>query len=165
LTPKLLQFLHRKRCCNDRMKRWATMQRLLVAVNGSRHALDAVRHAAHLCLDLCASDLVLLNVQEPLEYGRSAAFYARSSLREIEQRNGEAALERARGILDDAGVDYVAEIKVGPVATTIAQAAVDHHCDSIVMGTAGRPRIVSLIKGSLANELVRTSCVPITLVR
>jgi len=141
------------------------MQKLLVAVNGSKHSLDAVRHAARLCLDHCASDLVLLNVQEPLEHGRSSAFYSRSSLHEMEQRNGEAVLERARRILDDAGVDYVAAIKVGPIATTIAEAAVGNHCDTIVMGTAGRTRIALLLTENLANELERVSSVPITLVR
>jgi hypothetical protein len=42
------------------------MLKLLVPVNGSKHALDAVRHAAFLYRDRCASNIVLLNVQEPI---------------------------------------------------------------------------------------------------
>jgi nucleotide-binding universal stress UspA family protein len=141
------------------------MLRLLVAVDGSRHALDAVRHAARLCVDRCASDVLLLNVQESLEHGRAAAYHSCAALHDIEQKQGEAALEGARSILDQAGVDYQARIEVGPVARTIAQAAAEHRSDAIVMGTAARPRIVSLVAGGLANKVARTTSVPITLVR
>jgi nucleotide-binding universal stress UspA family protein len=115
------------------------MLRLLVAVNGSKHALDAVRHAVDLCKDRCASDVMLLNVQEHLEHGRAAAYHSCSALHDIEQKNGEAALQGARRIFDQAGIDYEAQIKIGPVARTIAQAAADHRCDAIVMGSAARP--------------------------
>jgi len=79
------------------------MLKLLVPVNGSRHALDAVRHAAFLCQDRCASDIVLLNVQAPLEGGRASAYHSLEALRQLEEQDGEAALRQARAILDDAG--------------------------------------------------------------
>ncbi|QRQ85918.1 universal stress protein [Cupriavidus oxalaticus] len=141
------------------------MLRLLVPVNGSEHALDAVRYAAHLFLDRCVSDIVLLNVQGPIEHGRAIAFHSVSALREIGRKQAEAALRKARGILDDAGAHYVTQIEVGPVARTIAQCAAANQCDAIVMGTAGRSLIGTLVAGRLSNRLIRMSAVPVTLVK
>ncbi|MDC6177466.1 universal stress protein [Ralstonia solanacearum] len=141
------------------------MLKLLVPVNGSRHALDAVRHAAFLYRDRCASGIVLLNVQEPIEGGRASAYHRLETLRQLEEQSGEDALRLARRILDDAGAHYVAQIKVGPVAETIAQTAAANACDMIVMGTAGRTRLGSLMAGGLSNRLIRMSRVPVTLVK
>jgi len=40
-----------------------------------------VRHAAFRCQDRCASHIVLLNVQTPLERGRASAYYSLEVLR------------------------------------------------------------------------------------
>uniref|UniRef100_B2UDB6 UspA domain-containing protein n=1 Tax=Ralstonia pickettii (strain 12J) TaxID=402626 RepID=B2UDB6_RALPJ len=141
------------------------MLKLLVPVNGSRHALDAVRHAAFLCQDRCASDIVLLNVQAPLEGGRASAYHSLEALRQLEEQDGEAALRQARAILDDAGARYVAQIRVGRVAETIAQSAAANQCDMIVMGSAARTPLGSLIRARLSNRLMRLSRIPVMLVR
>jgi nucleotide-binding universal stress UspA family protein len=60
---------------------------------------------------------------------------------------------------------YVAEVKVGPVAQTIAQAAAANECDMIVMGTAARTALGSLMSSRLSNHLIRISRVPVTLVK
>ncbi|CAJ0729307.1 universal stress protein [Ralstonia mannitolilytica] len=141
------------------------MLKLLVPVNGSRHALDAVRHAAFLCQDRCASDIVLLNVQAPPEGGRASAYHSLEALRQLEEQDGEAALRQARAILDDAGARYVAQIRVGRVAETIAQSAAANQCDMIVMGSAARTPLGSLIRARLSNRLMRLSRIPVMLVR
>lgn len=141
------------------------MLRVLVPVNGSAHALDAVRHAAFMFRDRCVSEVVLLNVQPPLEFGRASAFHSLAALRKLEETSGEAALRDARSILDDAGARYVAQIRVGDVAQTIAQAAAANDCDAIVMGTAGRTAVGALLAGRLTNKLIRMSRIPVTLVK
>ncbi|AOY95610.1 universal stress protein [Cupriavidus sp. USMAA2-4] len=141
------------------------MLKVLVPVNGSKHALDAVRHAAFMYRDKCVSDIVLLNVQEPLEAGRAAAFHRLDALRRLEARDGEAALQEARRILEDAGTPYVAQVKVGDIARTIADTAAANDCDAIVMGTAARSPMGALFAGHLSNRLLRLSRVPVTLVR
>lgn len=141
------------------------MLKLLVPVNGSRHALDAVRHAVFLCQDRCASGIVLLNVQSPLEGGRASAYHSIDTLRQLEEQSGEAALHQARAILDDAGAPYVAQIRIGRVAETIVQTAAANQCDMIVMGTAARSPLGSLMAARLSNRLVRLSHIPVTLVR
>ena len=141
------------------------MLKLLVPVDGSKHSLGAVLHAAHMSLDHCVSGIVLLNVQEPLEHGRAAAFHSLSALRDIEHKHGEAALQNARRILDDADANYVAQIEVGPVAKTIAQTAAAEHCDTIVMGTAAHSLAGAWVAGRLARQVARITSVPVTFVK
>ncbi|CAJ0865691.1 hypothetical protein R20233_01253 [Ralstonia sp. LMG 32965] len=149
----------------DQRDQGYAMLKLLVPVNGSRHALDAVRHAAFLCQDRCASDIVLLNVQTPIEGGRASAYHSLQTLRELEEQSGEEALRRARAILDDAGAHYVAQVRIGRVAETIAQTAAANQCDMIVMGSAARSPLGSLMAARLSNRLMRLSRIPVTLVR
>jgi len=141
------------------------MLRVLVPVNGSKHALDAVRHAAFMYRDKCVSEVLLLNVQTPLESGRAAAFHSVQELRRMEAMDGEAALRAARSILDDAGARYVAQVKAGDIAQTIADTAAANDCDAIVMGTAARSPMGTLLAGRMSNRVIRLSRVPVTLVK
>lgn len=140
------------------------MRKVLVPVDDSDHALHAVRHAAFLFKDHCVSQVVLLNVQPPLEHGRACAYRSLDALRRIERENGEAALRPACRILDEAGASYVAQVAVGEVVPTITQAAAANDCNSIVMGTAGRTFVGAFMAGGLASKLARKSHVPVTVV-
>ncbi|WP_250903369.1 universal stress protein [Ralstonia sp. 11b] len=63
------------------------------------------------------------------------------------------------------GARYVAQIRVGRVAETIAQSAAANQCDMIVMGSAARTPLGSLIRARLSNRLMRLSRIPVMLVR
>ncbi len=56
------------------------MLKLLVPVSRSARSLQAVRHAAFLYTERCASEVVLVNVQPPLESTRLEAFYSLSTI-------------------------------------------------------------------------------------
>jgi nucleotide-binding universal stress UspA family protein len=143
------------------------MIKLLVPVGHSTRSLQAVRHAAFLYNERCASQIILVNVQAPLEATRLEAFHPLSRLRELENRDARAALERAKRILDDAGVPYSVELRVGPLATTIVHCAEQNDCDEIVVAA---PRadlfhaIARLVHPSVLQRLVRVSRVPVTAV-
>ena len=82
------------------------MIKILVPVDGTECALNALRHAAFLAREGGRSEVVLLNVQAPLERGRASAFHSLAALREQERRDGESALATACELLDEAGVRY-----------------------------------------------------------
>ena len=87
------------------------MVKLLVLADGSDSALSAVRHAAFLFREGSVSEVILLDVQAPVELGRATAFHSLSELRAIDERaEGTRALSQACEILDDSGVNYVPEI-------------------------------------------------------
>ena len=142
-----------------------TMIKILVPVNGSACALAAVRHAAFLYRESGVAEVVLLNVQPPLEHTRASAYHSLAELRERESREGECALEQASNILDDSGVRYTAMIGVGSPARVIAGAAESMHCDGIVIGMNLWSLIKACFGGGLASSVMRKSSVPVTVLK
>ncbi|HEV3423664.1 MAG TPA: universal stress protein [Paraburkholderia sp.] len=143
------------------------MLKLLVPVSHSARSLQAVRHAAFLYNERCASEVVLVNVQPPLEATRLEAFHPLSRLRSLEDAYAQAALGRAKRILEDAGVKYSVEVRVGPLVPTIASCAEQNDCDEIVVAAPRRDlfhALVRLVHRSVLDRLVSVSRVPVTAV-
>ncbi|WP_175699304.1 universal stress protein [Burkholderia ambifaria] len=144
------------------------MLKLLVPVGHSSRSLQAVRHATFLYHEHCASEIVLINVQPPLEATRLEAFHPLSRLRSIEDKFACEDLAMAERVLREAGVRYSVVKKVGPVADTIAAVAAEMGCDEIVVVA---PRLdpvhtmLSMFRRSVMSRLVRISNVPVTAVR
>ncbi|UEP23004.1 universal stress protein [Burkholderia ambifaria] len=144
------------------------MLKLLVPVGHSSRSLQAVRHATFLYHERCASEIVLINVQPPLEATRLEAFHPLSRLRSIEDKFASEDLAMAERVLREAGVRYSVVKKVGPVADTIAAVAAEMGCDEIVVVA---PRLdpvhtmLSMFRRSVMSRLVRISNVPVTAVR
>ncbi|MBU9553121.1 universal stress protein [Burkholderia multivorans] len=144
------------------------MLKLLVPVGRAPRSLQAVRHAAFLYRERCASEVVLVNVQPPLEATRLEAFHPLSRLRSIEEKFADDDLASARRILQEAGVRYSVVRKVGPVAASIAAAAAETGCDEIVVVAPKRDpfhAVMSMFGRSVMDRLMRISNVPITAVR
>jgi len=103
-------------------------------------------------------------VQIPVQSGHARMFVSHDDLQEYYRGEGLAALAAARRRLEERGIPHAHHVAVGHVAQTIAQFAVDHHCDEIVVGTHGHTALAHLLLGSVAADLVRESRVPVTLI-
>ena len=126
------------------------MPRILIAVDGSELALDAVHHAVQLTRDGLQADFVLANVQEP------ASLYELVVSRDPD-------LIAAASI--EAGLDYVTEVGVGDPAHTLVDIAESTGCDMVVIGARGQGALSSALLGSVSQELVHASPVPVTVVK
>ena len=143
------------------------MLKLLVPVSRSTRSLQAVRHAAFLYNERCASEVVLVNVLPPLGPTRVEAFYSLPYSARTKMAFAEAALSRAKRILEDAGVKYSVEVSVGPLVPTIANCADQHGCDEIVVTAPRRDlfhAVARLVNRSVLDRLVSVSRVPVTAV-
>lgn len=60
-----------------------------------------------------------------------------------------------------AGVEYQAVLAEGRAASTIVKVAADRQADLIVVGRRGRSGVAQLLLGSVSNELVQTSTLPV----
>src|SRR5438046_9097667 len=96
--------------------------KILLAVDGSKHSLKAVRclieHAGWY-RETPAVELVNVHLPVPRIRGMSAVVGA-SQIRRYYDREGKVALSKARKLLDAKGIKYSAHILVGPVAEPIA---------------------------------------------
>lgn len=58
-----------------------------------------------------------------------------------------------------------AEVRSGPIVQVINEAAAEHYCDLIVMGTHGREGISELFTGSTTEQIVATSPASVLVVK
>ncbi|MEK6420328.1 MAG: universal stress protein [Burkholderia gladioli] len=143
------------------------MLKLLVPVGHSPRALQAVRHAAFLYRERCASEVVLLNVQPPLGGSRGDAFHTHRELDQIVRAAARHDLAAAIEILRDAGVQHSVTMCFGATADAIARSALEHHCDEIVLTAPRRDplhRLARLLGFGLHDRLMRLTRVPVTAV-
>jgi nucleotide-binding universal stress UspA family protein len=91
-----------------------------------------------------------------------------TDLRKDLHERGEEILNEAAGIARQQGVEVettLIETVAGPVGEVIVEAAEKWPADLIVLGTHGRRGIRRLVMGSDAEYVVRTTPVPVLLVR
>lgn len=138
-------------------------RRLLVPVDGSDPATEAVRYAAETFPD---ATIVLIHVLTPTDSGVSAEGLLGdpSGVVGNHQERAEELFEQAKRVVGD---DRVAETAVvaGRPATEIVEYAEENQIDGIVMGSHGRDGAARLLLGSVSETVVRRSPVPVTVVR
>jgi nucleotide-binding universal stress UspA family protein len=141
--------------------------KMLVAVDGSEHALNAVRHTIAQKESFREPPVVeLVTVHAPLPYeGRVKGVVGGEEIRRYYEEEGAAALNPARRLLDGAGVKYSTHVLVGPVAESIVQHAAKTDCAFIVIATRGLGAVANLMIGSTANKVLHLSNIPVVLVK
>jgi nucleotide-binding universal stress UspA family protein len=143
------------------------MLKALVPVDGSEHALAAVRHVIRLVEDREPLEVHLLNVQPPM-HGDVSSFVPEGTINDYHRDCGEKALAAAATLLDAAGVAYTKHIFVGHPAETIAACAKRLSCVNVIMGTHGYGTITQLLRGgSVSHEAIHRMdpAIPVTLVK
>ena len=144
------------------------LQRIVLAVDGSEGAAQAVRHLIALrqsLLEPRTLDVHLLNVQRPVS-GDVAAFVPGETLNDHYRERSEQALAPARGLLTAAGIVPHEHRRVGKPGPTIAEFALEQDCDLIVMGTRGLGTHTGALLGSVAQGTAEQQWgVPVLLVK
>jgi nucleotide-binding universal stress UspA family protein len=143
-------------------------RRILVPVDGSATSQRGLREAVALARELRAT-LVALYVCEPypLMVDPTVIELWESFAREQHDQGAEV-LDRARIEADKHGVAFERQLDESArsrASTVIIEAVTKHHCDLIVMGTHGRRGVERAMMGSDAERVLRTSPVPVLLVR
>jgi len=142
--------------------------RILVPVDGSQTAKRGLQEALRLAKKL-GSTLRLLHVvnDQAAFAGPEIALYAEELLKSFRAR-GESILAEARAAVEGQGVAVetrCVEVAGGSAGDAIVDDARAWPADLIVIGTHGRRGLYRLVLGSDAEYVVRTSPVPVLLVR
>lgn len=143
-------------------------QRILVPLDGSATAERGMREAIALAASLKAQ-LIFLHVVDDysmLVEMSSAAVYE-EMLRDL-RKFGLGVLGNARQSAEAASVhseSLLREVTGRRIADVIIDQAEAHECDLIVMGTHGRRGMNRMALGSEAEQVARSSLVPVLLVR
>ena len=146
-----------------------TYKRILVPVDGSKTSQYGLKEAIRLARGQKAG-LVLVHVVDEhvvVMASMEAASYM-EDLRPSLLKSGRRILGKAEEAVRKAGVackSVLLETMVAPAADLIVRQAKKSGADLIVIGTHGRRGVRRLVMGSDAEQVVRTSPVPVMLVR
>jgi nucleotide-binding universal stress UspA family protein len=142
----------------------ASERSILVPVDGSENSDRAVRHAIELVRHGYAAALHLLNVQPPLG-GAIATFVPKANIDGFHHDEGEKALASAVKLCGDAGTKCTTHISVGRPGEVIAEYAKRHGVVEIVTGTRGHTGFGGVLMGSVAQDIVAHTSIPVCLVK
>ena len=131
-------------------------KKILVAFDGSAHAVRALRIAADLCKKYGASLSVTTVVNLP-------------ELPDTGERNGGKSfhrdLERAAQIANHEGVAVVTHLLRGNVANTLQRFAEENKFDLVLVGSCGRNAVQRFFMGSVSTHLVKSLECPVMVVK
>ncbi|HWI81123.1 universal stress protein [Ramlibacter sp.] len=144
-------------------------QRILVPLDGSATAERGLREAIKLASGQPGTTLFFLHVVDDFRM-----LVEMTSVRSYDEmlkglrHYGLDVLAKARDAAEQAGVhreSLLREVTNEQVAQVIVDQARQHGCDLIIMGTHGRRGFNRIAMGSEAEQVARTSPVPVLLVR
>ncbi len=138
--------------------------KILVPLDGSELAECVLPHVKAIAVGNGTGKVVLLRIVEPLPAGTPPAVDF-----EVVQKAGVKAAEeylaRIKARLNKEGLNVEAKVLTGRPAETITEFAQREKADIIALATHGRSGISRWVFGSVADRLVRSSSVPVLLIR
>lgn len=142
------------------------MKKVLIAVDGSNQAKNAIEAVARLSRGGTMPEVVLVHVRAwPVLFGEASV----SSLEQIERAERvyqEHLLADAQAQALGAGLAVAATVAAqGEPATEIVRAAQEHGVEQIAMGTHGRGALGSFFVGSVAQRVTHMAKVPVLLAK
>jgi len=139
-------------------------QRILVPLDGSELAECVLPHVKAISAGCNIGEVVLLEIVEsPPAWALEGV-----DLNALQNANVKAAKEyvaKVQSQLSAEGLNVRSEVLEGKAAETIADFAKENAVDFIAIATHGRSGVSRWVSGSVADKLLRSSHVPILMVR
>jgi nucleotide-binding universal stress UspA family protein len=139
------------------------IKRILVPTDFSHCSNEAIDYAATLAAQLNA-EILLVHVMELPVYPVDFTSADPLGFRELKKKADEA-MEKAAAPWKGKGVAVETLFLKGDPASEIINAASANECDLIVMGTHGRKGIARVLIGSVTEQVIRSSTIPVLAVR
>ncbi len=142
----------------------AKMKAILVAVDGSETSDRAVHHALDLVAAGLTSELHFLNVQPNLG-GAVSAFVSREQIDNHHREEGTKALASSIDLAKKASVPAKVHIGVGRQGEIVGDYVDKLGAGMVVLGTRGHTGLAGVLLGSVAQDVIAHSKVPVVLVK
>lgn len=138
--------------------------KLLVPIDGSELALQALQHAIALARAGLELELVLANVQEPASAYEMLTLHDPEALAEVAVGAGRDLMAPAVQLADIAGLPYAETVVVGDVVPALLELIEEEGCDAVLMGSHGMGLVRSAL-GSVSRGMLEQAPVPVTFVK
>lgn len=136
---------------------------ILLAVDGSDHALEAARVAADLANGMKAPTVWVLAAYDPVP-GFLGEPYLQDAINARLHESREI-LQKAVNAMGEVSSEVNSEPVEGNPAEVILDIAKSRKCDLIVMGSRGLGRLSGLLLGSTSQKVVSHAPCPVLIVR
>ena len=143
---------------------------IVVPLDGSKLAECVLSHVENLAKGCQVENISLVRVVEPIspmvmgEYGGLTSKQIERIESELTSEAETYLQQRAQEIKYN-GVKTAWKVLYGRVAETLAEHATQTGTDLIVISTHGRSGVSRWVWGSVADRVLRSSCVPVLMVR
>lgn len=134
---------------------------IVFATDGSEHSRRALTYARDLT-KLHQAELYLVHV-----YPRVSDLLGTKEYDSIVQHRiaaGDAIIEEAGAVLEQAGIVYHAELLEGPMAEAIINVAETRGADLIIIGARGKSSLEGLLLGSVSQKVIHHAACPVLVV-
>lgn len=139
--------------------------KILLPLDGSEPALDAVRHAMCLVREGLRAEFVLANVQEPVYLYEMVLAPDAEVLERVSGAAGAHSIQAAEDLLSAADIPFERELASGDPAHTLLEIIERYGCDAVIMGARGMGRLRRAMLGSVSHEMLHAAPVPVTIVK
>lgn len=141
--------------------------KILVATDGSKAALHAVKYAIKLLARFAspANSVTLVSVHDDAGLRHAKRVVGSDVVADYLREQSEKELKPARALLDAAGIRHDMVIRTGHVSQEIVDFARASRFDLIVLGAKGRSAIADILLGSVAQRVLATATCPVLLVK
>jgi len=148
----------------EAVRRRVAVKKILVPTDFSATSLPGVLRAAELARRLGAELIVATAMPKPRTAGLAAGPYLDQAAETLRLRLASWFSRRVPAPLRE-GVSTKFLVVVGPPPVVILDVATTEAVDLIVMATHGRAGLQRLLRGSVAETVVRASPIPVLTVR
>lgn len=138
--------------------------KILVPIDGSELALQALQHVLALARAGLAVELVLANVQEPASAYEMLTLQDPEALAAVAVGAGRDLMAPALKLADAAGLPCAGTVVVGDVVPALVELLEEEGCDAVVMGSHGMGLVRSAL-GSVSRGMLEDAPVPVTFVK
>jgi nucleotide-binding universal stress UspA family protein len=141
--------------------------KVLVATDGSKAALHAVKYTIRLLAQLASPSnaVTLISVHDDVGLRHARRFVGSDAVEEYLRELSDKELKPASKLLDAANVRHDMVIKTGHISQEIVDFARSCKFDLIVLGAKGRGAIADLLLGSVAQRVLAMATCPVLLVK
>ena len=143
-------------------------QTILVPLDGSKLAECVLPHVEALVRGSQAKRVVFTRVVEPVYLPPGDYIMPEDQVRKMEAEMREDAQNYLKDIVSRTkydGARVESAILYGRAADTLADFATKNQIDIIIIATHGRSGVSRWVWGSVADRILRSSCVPVLMVR
>lgn len=141
-------------------------QKILVPLDGSELAECVLPHVEAIAKGYGAINVIFMRVVEPFLRGEYS--FSEEELKRFESENREFAkeyLDQLVSRINSDGMNVQTVAITGKAVESITDYATKNEVDLIVIATHGRSGISRWAQGSVADRLLRSSCVPVLMIR